>query len=421
MNDIENKDKETNSERIEKKDKGSKKPAKRMRKTQNQIIQEALGLNPTDIQDVEKKLFIVRFLDYFSEETLDFVFKDHTLNQYSEQITNNIKTFAIGREEDQLLQQGFESKQILDIISKLKEKAEELARSKGVKGSMDKRLRKLTLLVTLPLFAVIIVLTFIPGLNLFFIFPVLCIFCMIPQLIKGKVVKKWFEFKEQNKNQIYSENREDVMILKAFAGEILDNIRTRLLELKVPLQLIKFVLHSQDYENLHLLNQKNVRGTMQYFYTFEYPQGVSPLPIPQELQKFNQPLFPDKRKTEKLEKNFIVLSEMKGKDGIISSFVPTLKDKLAKNINDLLNNSEFSKASNDFKTILPNYSESLAIFCLCGEAVEIDNIQICNWKDQFKYYLFEGKECKCGESVYALSIMDDSIEVPEELKVIFSS
>ncbi|KKM20771.1 hypothetical protein LCGC14_1642090, partial [marine sediment metagenome] len=36
------------------------------KKTQGQVIQEALGLNPTDIQEVEKKLFIVRFLDFFS-------------------------------------------------------------------------------------------------------------------------------------------------------------------------------------------------------------------------------------------------------------------------------------------------------------------------------------------------------------------
>jgi len=419
MNEIEI-DKRKNSENSEKQGEERKAPAKRVRKTQGQIIQEALGLGPTDIQDVEKKLFIVRFLDYFSEETLDFVFKDRTINQYFEQITSHIKAFSIGREEDRLLEQSFESKKILNIINKLKEKAEELAKSKGVKGSIDKRLRKLSLLAMLPSFGAIIVISLIFP-NPLFLFPILCISCMLPQLIKGKVVKKWMEFKEQNKHQIYNENREDIMILKNFAGEILDNIRSRLLELNVPLQLIKFVLHSQDYENLHLMNQKNIRGTMQYFYTFEYPQGVQPIPIPEELERFNQPVFSKKKKTDKLEKNFVVLTEMKGKDGIISDFVPTLKDKLAEKINDMLNNSEFIKASTDFETIIPGYSKSKAIYCLCGEVVEIRNIQICNWKDQFKYYLFEGKECKCGESVYTLSLMDESIEIPEELKGIFSS
>lgn len=420
MNEIEI-DKRKNSENSEKQGEERRAPAKRVRKTQGQIIQEALGLNPPDIQDVEKKLFIVRFLDYFSEETLDFAFKDRTLNQYFEQITSHIKAFSIGREEDRLLEQSFESKKILNIINKLKEKAEELAKSKGVKGSIDKRLRKLSLLAMLPLLVVIILMVSIIQVATVILFPILCISCMLPQLIKGKVVKKWFEFKEQNKHQIYSENREDIMILKNFAGEILDNIRSRLLELNVPLQLIKFVLHSQDYENLHLINQKNIKGTMQYFYTFEYPQGVQPVPIPEELERFNQPLFSKKKKTDKLEKNFVVLTEMKGKDGIISDFVPTLKDKLAEKINDMLNNSEFIKASNDSETIIPSYSENRAIYCLCGEVVEIRNVQICNWKDQFKYYLFEGKECKCGESVYALSLMDESIEIPEELKGIFSS
>ncbi len=407
------------SESSESREEKKKKRARPQRKTQGQIIQEALNLGPTDIQNVEKKLFIVRFLDYFSEETLDFIFKDSTLNQYIKQITTNIEDFSKGREEDRILKQSFESKGIVNIVNKLKSKSEELALSKGIKGSMDKRLRKLTLIITLPLFAAIFGLAFIPNLPIFVLFPVLCVFCMLPQLIKGSVVKKWYAFKEQNKNEIYTKNREDVMILKNFAGETLDNVRSRLIELKVPLQLIKFVLHSRDYENLTLINQKNIRGTMQYFYTFDYPADVEPFPIPETLQQYQQPLFPEKKKTEKMEKNFIVLSEMKGTDGVISHFVPTLKDKYADKINDMLNNSEFSKAPKEFKEIIPNYSKEIAIYCICGDIAEVSTVQICNWKDQFKFYLFEGKQCNCGESVYALSLMNESDEVPEELKEIF--
>ena len=73
---------------------------------------------------------------------------------------------------------------------------------------------------------------------------------------------------------------------------------------------------------------------MQYFYTFEYPTGVEPFQIPQQLMQYQEPIIPEKRKTEKLEKNFVVLTEMKGKDGIINNFVPTLKDNLADKIND---------------------------------------------------------------------------------------
>ena len=412
--------KEENSESSEKPEEKAKKPAKRVRKTQGQVIQEALGLNPTDIQDVEKKLFIVRFMDYFAEETLDFIFKDNTLNQYTKQVSTHIEAFGESREEDRLLLQSFKSKKIVEVVNGLKEKAEGLAMEKGVKGSMDKRLRKLTLLITLPLFAVVFLLAFLP-IPVFYLFPVLCVFCMLPQLVKGKVVKRWFAFKEENKNVIYAGSREDIMILKGFASEVLDNIRSRLLELNVPLQLIKFVLHSQDYENLNLLNQKNMKGTMQYFYTFAYPEGVEPIPIPQTLQQFQQPIFPDKRRTEKPERNFIVLAEMKGKEGVITSFIPTLKDKIADRINNILNESEFSKSPKPFNKIVPNYSETMAIYCVCGDVAEISNVQICNWKDQFKFYLFEGNECNCGESVYALSLMDETTEIPEELKDIFSS
>ncbi|MFX1419669.1 MAG: hypothetical protein ACFE9N_12175 [Promethearchaeota archaeon] len=417
MNDIED-DKRIESEKSESKEKRKRRPEREQKKTQGQIIQEALGLNPEDLQSIEKKLFIVRFLDYYCEETLDFIFKDSTLNQYIKQTTTFMDAFGGGGEEDRILKQSFESKGIVEIINKLKIKAEELAISKGIKTSMDKRLRRLTLIITLPLFGVVFGLAFLP-IDLFFLFPVLCVFCLLPQLIKGRVVKKWFAFKDQNKNEIYSEYREDILILKNFAGEILDNIRTKLLELRVPLQLIKFILHSRDYENLRLLTHKNVRGTPQYYYTFEYPPDVEPLPIPQQLQQYDQPIFPEKKKAAKMEKNFIVLTEMKGRNGIINYFVPTLKDKLAEKINEVLNSSEFTKASEDFTTIMPNYSETMAIYCVCGEVVEINNIQICNWRDQFKFYLFEGKKCKCGESVYALSIMDETVEIPEELKDIF--
>ncbi len=420
MNDIEN-DKTKKSESPYKQEEEEKKKSeKRVRKTQGQIIQEALGLGPTEIQDVEKKLFMVRFLDYFTEETLDFIFKDSTLNRYIKQITTPMEDFSEKREEDRLLKQSFESKKILDTVHKLKGRAEEIAISKGVKGSMDKRLRNLTFYLTIPMIALLVV-SFIWTQISFFLLPVLCVFCMAPQLIRGRIVKNWFEFKEQNKNQIYTENRADIMVLKNFTGEVLDNVRARLLEIKVPLQLIKFMLYSRDYDHLRLINQKNIKGMMQYFYTFEYPEGVEPFPIPQELLQFQEPLLPEIRKAEKLEKNFVVLTEMKGKNGIINNFVPTLKDNLAEDINKMLNKSEFSKASNDFTTIIPDYSKTIAIYCICGEIVKIENVQICNWKDQFKFYLFEGEQCKCGETVYALSLMDEDAEVPEEFKDIFLS
>ena len=46
------------------------------KKSEGQVLKEALGMSQADIKDVEDKLFIARFLDYFCEETLDFIFKD---------------------------------------------------------------------------------------------------------------------------------------------------------------------------------------------------------------------------------------------------------------------------------------------------------------------------------------------------------
>jgi hypothetical protein len=415
MSDIENE--ESNKQEDLKKRQPRKKPVK---KTQGEIIQEALKLNPGDIQEIEKKLFIVRFLDFFSEDTLEFIYKERIMGQNIERLTSYMNALQVDREEEKLLKQSFDSKNIVGIIESVKNKAEAFAMEKGVKSNINKRLRRLTLYITLPIFALLTVFTMFPIFSsLYFVFfPILCVMCMLPQFIRGSVVKKWYAFKEQNKNEIYIQNRNDVIILKNFAGELLNNIRNRLLELEVPLQLIKFTLFSRDYENLKLENQRNIKGFIQYFFTFDYPPDMEPIPIPESLQRYQQSLTPS-RKGEKAEKNFIILSEMKGSNGIIDQFIPTLKDIEAERINKLLNECEFSKAPNDFKTIIPNYGDTLAIFCICGELAEVDNVQICNWKNQFKFYLFETRECNCGESVYALSLMDDSTEVPEQFRDIF--
>jgi len=397
-----------------------KQKGRRKKVTQGQMIQEALGLNPTDIEEVEKKLFMVRFLDFFSEDTLEFIFKRRIMEQNISRITTYMDALQIEREEEKLLKQSFESKNILNVIENVKTKAEEFAVSKGIKTNVNKRLRRLTLIITLPLFALLTILTFLPFDLSFVVFPILCVVCILPQLIRGRVVKNWAQVKDQNKGQIYEEHRDDIMVIKSFAGELLNNIRSRLIELEVPLQLIKFTLFSRDYENLNLINSRNVRGFMQYFYTFEYPPGMAEIPIPDKLQKYQQPIIQGRR-AEKPEKNFIVLTEMKGNDGIITSFVPTLKDLVAEKINAMLNESEFNKTSDKLETIIPNYSDEMAIYCVCGEKAKVENIQICNWKKQFKFYLFETEECKCGEVIYALSLMDESTNIPDELKDIFSS
>ena len=416
MNEVEYKKEDNKVKSSERK----KRKERRRKVTQGQMIQQALGLNPPDIEEVEKKLFIVRFLDFFSEDTLEFIFKKRIMEQNIQRLATYMDALQIEREEEKLLKQSFESKNLTNVIENVKNKAEEFAVSKGIKNNVNKRLRKLTLFITLPLFALLTIFTFLPNQLYFIFFPILCVICILPQLIRGRVVKKWQQFKEQNKDEIYTETRDDIMILKSFAGELLNNIRSRLLELEVPLQLIKFTLFSRDYENLNLINQKSVRGFMQYFYTFEYPQGMEAIPIPEKLQQYQQPLF-QKKSAEKPEKNFIVLTEMEGTKGVLTSFVPTLKDIVAENINMMLNESEFSKASKKFKTIIPEYSKTMGIYCVCGELAKFESVQICNWKNQFKFYLFEAEECNCGEKIYAISIMDESAEIPEDLKDIFAS
>ncbi|MHA1257523.1 MAG: hypothetical protein ACTSPS_18195, partial [Promethearchaeota archaeon] len=297
---------------------------------------------------------------------------------------------------------------------------------KGINRSVDKRLRRLNLIITGPLLGVALLFFLLPifGIDIdsFIMLPLICVFCMVPQFVRNSVVKKWFQFKEETRNDFYIKNRDDVLVIKSYISEILANIRAQLLELKVPLELIKFSLFTQDYADLNVINQKQLKGLKEYYVSFAYPEGMEPFPIPESLQQqYNQPIFPEGKKRQKSEKNFIVLTELKGKDGVISNFVPSLKDNLADNINEMLSESKFSEADLKFNEIIPNYSTDSPIYCLCGEVVDILSINVCRWKDKFNFYLFEGAQCKCGDKIYAISLMDEEDEVPEELQEIFLS
>jgi len=396
------------------------------RRAQGQALQEALGISPEELKDIEGKLSVVKFLDYFSEEPLDFAFKERTIDQYAKRITEKIDKFEFGGEEDKLLKKGFEDKKILETVNKIKSNTEELAISKGINRSVDKRLRRLNLMITGPLLGVALLFFLLPifGINLdtFIMLPLICVFCMVPQFVRNSVVKKWFQFKEETRNEFYLKNRDDILVLKSYIAEVLANIRFELLELKVPLELIKFSLFTRDYEDLNVISQKKLKGMTEYYVSFAYPEGMEPFPIPESLQQqYNQPIFPERKKSQKAEKNFIVLTEMKGKNGIITSFVASLKDNLADNINQMLSDSKFSEADLGLSEIIPNYPTDNAIYCICGEVTEISTINVCRWKDKFNFYLFEGTQCKCGDKIYAISLVDEEDEVPEELQEIFLS
>jgi hypothetical protein len=120
-----NEDKYDENKEVERSEK-KKQKEKRKRMTQGQMIQDALGLNPTDIEEVEKKLFIVRFLDFFSEDTLEFIFKDRIMEQNVTRLATYMDSLQIEREEEKLLKQSFESKNVLNVIENVKNKAEEL-------------------------------------------------------------------------------------------------------------------------------------------------------------------------------------------------------------------------------------------------------------------------------------------------------
>jgi len=422
MNETE-KENSDNSEGIEESEKKSRR-LRPTRKTQSQVLQQALNIQPDDLKNIEDKLAVVKFLDYITEEPLDFAFKDRAIGQYTEKINERMDKFASTGEEDKLIKKGFEDKKILEAVERIKTSTEEVAISKGMNKSVEKKFRNLNFIMTGALVGVFIVFIILQVTGLItdtsFMLPFLCVLCIIPQFLRSSVTKKWYRFKEENRNEVYTINREDILVIKSYVSEVLANVRSNLIELKVPLELIKFSLFHRDYEDFNVINQRQMRGLTEYFVTFEYPEGIEPFPIPTTLQQqYNQPVFAEKKRDETPEKNFIVLTEMKGKEGIITSFLPSLKDNLAEKINKMLTDSNFSEPDIEFSSIIPNYPTETAIYCVCGEIAKIETIHVCEWNNKFKFYLFVGKECTCGEQIYAISLMDEADVIPKELQDIF--
>ena len=424
MNENENKNNQPSEETEEPKKKS--RFARQPRRTQSQALQEALNIQPDDLKSIEGKLAVVKFLDYVSEEPLDFIFKDRVMGQYTQKVNARIQQFDSAGEEDKLLKKGFEDKKILEAVTRIKTKSEEVARSKGVTKSVEKKFRNMNYILTAAMLGVFLVIWLLQVFgvveDISFVFYFICVLCLIPQFLRNYILKKWHSFKEENRNEVYTLNREDIVILKSYAGEVLANVRSSLIELEVPLDLIKFSLFHRDYGNLNVIHQRPVKGLTEYFVSFEYPEGMEPFPIPESLQqKYNQPVITRKKKDDKPEKNFVILTDMKGKEGVITGFLPRLKDNLADEINQMLSDSDFTDAELGLSEILPNYSTDSPIYCICGEIAHIESVHVVNWKNKFKFYLFEGEECKCGDQIYAISLMDEADEIPGELKEIFSS
>ena len=422
MNETE-KENSDNSEKVEEPEKKSRR-IRPTRRTQSQALQEALNIQPDDLKNIEGKLAIVKFLDYITEEPLDFAFKDRAIGQYVEKITGRMEQFESTGEEDKLIKKGFEDKKILEVVERIKTKTEEVALSKGMNKSVEKKFRNLNFIMTGVLVGVFIIFIVLQVTGIIqdtsFMLPLLCVLCIVPQFLRSSVTKKWYRFKEENRTDVYTINREDILVIKSYVSEVLANVRSSLIELKVPLELIKFSLFHRDYMDFNIINQRPMKGLTEYFVSFEYPEGIEPFPIPAHLQqKYNQPVFAEKKRDEKPEKNFIVLTEMKGKDGIITSFLPSLKDNLADQINKMLTDSEFSEPDIKFSSIIPSYPAETAIYCVCGEIAKIETVHVCDWKNEFKFYLFVGKECSCGEQIYAISLMDEADVIPKELQDIF--
>lgn len=403
-----------------KKEKNKSKDSQKPR--QKPSLFQSLGMTNEEQQNIEGKLYISHYIDVFTEQTFNLIYKDKYLNQFQDKFRDLMENFGKIREEDKLIKKEYEDMRVPELLNRIKANAENIASKKGYKKNIEQKYRTMNYILIAPLivlFAVFMVFEAYGIDIMLFALPIVCFFCLGPSYYRGSLIKKWAAFREENKNELYQANREDLIVLKKFNNSLLENTRAHLLDKNIPLEIVKFQLFSSDYDCLKVESSDALRGRpgeMIQVVSFEYPEGIDPIPIPQELLSSLKTTVTPR---ESSEKNFIVLSNVKFENGVITEFIPTLKDYLSNEINGILNNCSFELASENVKDIIPNYSPDMGIYCVCGELVEISSVQMCNWKDKFSFYLFEGKDCSCGEKVFALSLINLKYEIPEELTNIF--
>jgi len=380
---------------------------------------------------LEKELLVVRFLDWISEESFDFIFQqkiyDNYITNHTEQFLNVEKVDPTEKHRISRLREEYDRLGIKDAAFSIKGRSEEVARRNKIKGPYMKRFNIINIIIMAVLIGTIF-LFYIPALEKYRLFSFLLILpvCFLPNFLKNQLKKKWNEFKYLHREELQEEIYEEIGKIKTFIQLLLDDARDYMLQERFPLQILEFPLMSNDYLNLELIKENIQQEQIQYVFKFEYPSGVEPFETPSATRVGGAGLPTPISNMDLAEDNtndlfIIVKNPQYDKTGILQTKSLDYTELGYKPIAEtLLENSNFDRIE-DPSSIIKDIDSFDKITCTCGESVKIGEIQKVKPRSHsdFHFYLMIGEKCtKCGSNPFVLVPLPN-MKVPPELADIF--
>jgi len=405
-------------------------------------------LSPEQIkiqQQIEGQLGLARFLDYTVNEPFELIYQKPLLEKYQKQLIDPY--FGEGVEDEGIdgrhfnLKQDFEEMEIQKKYTSIIDKGEDVAAEHGINRPYLKKVQRMSLIIISAFFIVFLVLTAIDssGIMSQIYFPIAIVMCFLPRFIQKYFLNKWSGLKEELEEELKGIAKEDMEDVKIFIQYLLDDVRERLLENHLPLQVINFMLLSEDYENVKTLTTQDMRNIRHYILQFKYPEGMQPFEVPKQLKEqlqkkpggpmlnAGQGATTATSETEVHEDDenddFILLKNPEyNEEGQLVDYDKEYPKPITKDgIEELLSSVKF-QAVDKPELVMPNFHENSEIKCKCGEPVKFNTMKTCVTEltgERFEFYLVIGKKCKCGLNPYVLFTSPGNLETPQEYVDIF--
>ncbi len=382
-------------------------------------------------QHIEGELGLARFLDYTINEPFELIYQDKLLEKYKNQL---IKPLFGGNSEEETkdgrhlhLKQDYEELEIEEKYQSTIKEAEKIAKEeKGIKKPYLMNVKNFSMGIIGAVFVVFLILMALDksGTVQQLYIPIALVMCFFPRIIQKIYLKKWVEIKEELENKLFESKKEDMEDIKIFIQYILDDIRERLLERKLPLQVINFMLLSQDYENVKIVSTQDMRNIKHYILQFKYPEGMQPFEVPDQVkEKMRMQAGALSPEEEDDNDEFIVLKNpVFNQEGELVEYeVMHPKPITVEGIEELLNDSEFIDVERP-ELVIPNFDSNEKIKCECQEPIQFETMKTSEtvFQDQrLEFYLLIGKKCKCGKNPFVVFISPGVPQTPDELVDIF--
>ena len=379
---------------------------------------------------IKTQLGAIRFLDKIITNPFTFCFEKAFLANYKNDFVKKLFNQIQSQDPENFLEKEYEEQNIEKSINTIVDKAENAAISAGIKESPRKKIAKYTFPITCGLLILYMTFqTYLPDISGYLMIPIFIGICFLPQIMRKKIESSWFNFVKDHKDSLENENFEDYQTIKKYNQNLLDDLRELLLINKIPLQVFTFYMDSAQYENLIIKDSMNFRGTTQYVVQFEYPPGIKPFEVPNQLQgsALTQSTQAQTENTqissqqESLDIFYVLQKPNYSSEGQLNDFteklIPFDTEDL---VHDLLNNSSIKKIKNP-ESVIPFFKRNDKLECQCKEKL-ILNVLAYNQLNgtQFDYYFIEAKKCPiCGANNYLLFETANNEPKPEQYKKIF--